>query len=798
MKNQESKNSVQDEQFSENVENKDVGNDVPSETSFSDKENPVKPIVQQETLSENTKEFTEAVTKEESPEEKLEESSKPDIKEDVSVSPTKNTEEPSTKENSPDENMEDSAKPVIQEDMVEELSAKPSIDDKSPAKNAEDSAKPAIQENAEAELSEKPVIDDKSADKNIEDPAKPAVQEDALNEAPKKPKKRAKLVFKSGSSDNILPETKRSLVDPDNSDDKSEDKIKYDLLSREDLVKMLQELLEPGNLSEIKERVSLIKSAFYTKYREETGLLKAKFIEEGGLAEEFDPPEDPAETEFKSLLQKYRDLRFENEKLLGDEKDVNLRRKQEVIDDIKDLVNRDESINKTFQEFRDLQRQWHEIGVVPQKELKNLWQNYHHHVEKFYDYIKINKELRDLDLKKNHEIKIGFCEKAEALLLEPNVLEAFKILQTLHNQWREIGPVPLDKRSETWDRFSNATSKINKKHQQYYQDLKESQRKNYESKLLICEKAEEISVQEITEHEQWAKRTRELLELQKLWKTIGFAPKKENNLIYARFRTACDSFFNKKRKFYAQNMEVQQNSLQQKMELCQRAESLQESTDWKEATAEFIKLQQEWKKTGPVPRRQSDELWKKFRTACDRFFNRKSEFFSSIGSSYEKNLEEKLKLINEISVFKPTDNLKLNLKSLNDFQRRWSEIGFVPIEKKEEITQEYRIALNKQYDLLEMDDNRKNMLKFGNKVDTIKQKPHSETKLRFEREKLMNRLQQMKNDIGVWENNIGFFASSKNAEALVKDFEIKIESAKEKIKLFEDKIIFLDKQDPDQ
>ncbi len=579
---------------------------------------------------------------------------------------------------------------------------------------------------------------------------------------------------------------------------KQSDPIKYELLSREDLVKMLQELLDTGSINEIRDKVSMIKSAFYKKERERTDQLKNKFIEEGGLEEEFSAPEEDTESTFKVLLQKYREQRDEYNKMLGDEKEINFRRKQDVIEEIKDLVNRDESINKTFQEFRELQRQWHEIGVVPQKELKNLWETYHYHVEKFYDYIKINQELRDLDLRKNLESKIELCERAENLIIEPNIVEAFQKLQKFHELWRETGPVPREKRTEIWERFSEATRKINKSHQQYYHDLKDSQRKNLESKVKLCEKAEEIADRDISEHDQWGKSTKELLELQKIWKTIGFAPKKDNNKIYIRFRTACDSFFNKKRQFYSRNLELQQKNLEQKRDLCIQAEAIQESSDWKNSTAELIKLQREWKKSGPVPRKYSDGLWKRFRSACDHFFNRKSEFFSTIDSNYEKNLELKQQLIREIHEFKPVDNLKENLNRLNDFQRKWSEIGFVPLENKEEISNEFRTALNKQYDQLEMDDYRKNLLKFGNKVDTIKQKPHSDSKLRFEREKMLNKLLQLKSDIGIWENNIGFFASSPNAEAMVKDFEVKIEAAKDKIKLLEAKVIFLDEQEESQ
>ncbi len=570
------------------------------------------------------------------------------------------------------------------------------------------------------------------------------------------------------------------------------EEINYSLLSKPDLIEILKELLHEGKINRIGKDVAAIKSAFYKKRHAEIEEKKAKFLQEGGNEADFSPGVSEEEEELKSLLKKYSDLRTEYNKLREDEKNENLKKKHQIIEEIKELANRDEAINITFQEFRDLQRRWHETGVVPQGELKNLWETYHYYVEKFYDYIKINKELRDLDLRKNLEAKIKLCEKAEELILEPNIVNAFKTLQKYHDQWREIGPVPREKRTEIWERFKEATSKINKKHQQYYQELKETQKKNLESKKVLCEKAEALAELDINDHSTWVEKTREILEIQKVWKTIGFAPKKDNNKIYARFRAACDKFFNKKREYYAKGLEEQQENLQKKLDLCIQAEALQDSTDWKKTTGELIDLQKKWKQIGPVPRKKSDQVWKRFRSACDRFFNRKTEYFANIEEKYEDNLKKKEDLIKEIKDFEPGESQKENLAKLNEFQKRWTDIGFVPYEKKDVIMQEFRDAINKQYDLLDMDDHRKNVLKFKNKLESIKNKPRPENKLRFEREKLMNKLQQLRNDIVLWENNIGFFTESKKADSMVKDFEKKIESARRKIKLLEDKIMMID------
>lgn len=577
----------------------------------------------------------------------------------------------------------------------------------------------------------------------------------------------------------------------------SRERINYSLLGREDLVKILDEYLSKGNISEIRQDVELIKTNFYKKLKAEHDQLHRTFIAEGGTHEDFKPSDDPLELEMRGLLKKYRDLRLQSNRNLDDEKQENLAEKYEIIEEIKDLVNRQESINKTFQDFRELQDRWRSIGAVPQANLNDLWETYHHHVEKFYDYIKINKELKDLDLKKNLEEKILLTEKSEKLLLEPNILNAFKVLQKYHEDWREIGPVPKEKRGEIWERFKEATSKVNRKHQQYYQTLKDQQRTNYEQKLLMCNKAEELAVMDLVTHQEWIRRTNEILELQKVWKSIGFAPRRENNEVYSRFRKACDAFFERKRNFYAHNMEEHNSNYQIKLELCLQAEALQDSSDWKKSTEDLIRLQRKWKQSGPVPRKYSDQVWKRFSAACDKFFNRKSTHFKNIDQVYDTNLKLKEALIEEVKHFKSSGVIQNDLSTLQDFQRRWTEIGFVPIDKKEEIQQKFRDAINQHFDKLDVDDVQKNVLKYESHLETLVQKPHSGQKLKFEREKFMNKLLQMKNEISVYENNIGFFANSSNADEMKRDFEQKILNTKQKIKLLEEKINLIDDLDLD-
>ena len=302
-------------------------------------------------------------------------------------------------------------------------------------------------------------------------------------------------------------------------------------------------------------------------------------MDDGGIEEDFVAEEDPYENDIRELVKKHRQTRFEQSKRMEAEKEINLQKKYKIIEDIKNLLNTEESINRTFQEFRDLQRQWYELGPVPQSRMKDLWDTYHFHVENFYDYIKINKELRDLDLKKNLEMKISLCEKAEELLVEPSVIRAFNTLQKYHEQWREVGPVPRDKKDDIWERFKAVTTAINQKHQEFFEKRKVEQKRNLDAKIALCEKVEEICSMQIETHREWDEKSKQLIELQKVWRTIGFAPKRDNNKIYDRFRNACDQFFNKKRDFYSQNKELQNKNMQMKIDLCMEAEALKESDE---------------------------------------------------------------------------------------------------------------------------------------------------------------------------------------------------------------------------
>lgn len=575
-------------------------------------------------------------------------------------------------------------------------------------------------------------------------------------------------------------------------DETSDTHSDYANFSKDQLIAELDTLVSGNEINKIRNTVELLKIWFYKKHKSEVSLAKKSFVEQGGNPDDFKPEEDNDEIRFKELYKKYKELKSTSDQQIEQAKQENLKVKYQIIEELKDLINRNEAFEITFQEFRELQKRWRETGLVPQNDLKNLWDTYHYHVEKFYDFIKLNKELRDLDLKKNLEIKFELCEKAEQLIIEPNVTKAFKNLQEYHNQWRETGPVPSDKKEELWDRFKEATAKINKKHQDYYESLKNEQNTNLQAKTALCEKVEEILSIDIQKPKKWEEKTKELVEIQKLWKTIGFAPKKDNNKIYQRFKEACDAFFARKRSYYEQVKGDQTNNLQIKLDLCVQAESLSESTEWKKTTEDYINLQKRWKEVGPVPRKHSDELWKRFRAACDVFFNRKNSHFASLDSQQEENLKLKLELIEEVEKFIPESDQRLTINKLADFQKRWAEIGHVPIKKKDEVQIRFRAAIKKQFDTLKLDDNHRNLVSFKSKMEEMSDTNRNKNKINLERTKIYNKIREMENEIALYENNIGFFSKSNNADALIRDVRNKIERAKEQIEILKEKLKIVD------
>lgn len=566
----------------------------------------------------------------------------------------------------------------------------------------------------------------------------------------------------------------------------------YNGKSKAELLAILADILANKPVQTIRRDVEAIKIAFYKTYRAEVERARRAFVEAGGKLEEFVPTPDDAEQRLKELFAEYRTKRNEFIAKLEEEKENNYKIKLQIIEELKELIDSNETLNQTFNTFRDLQQRWKETGPVPQAYVKDLWETYNLHVENFYNFIKINKELRDLDLKKNYETKLQLCEEAEELVLDPSPVNAFHKLQKLHEQWRETGPVANEYKEQLWERFREASTKINKRHQEYFNSIKEEQKHNLELKTELCVKTEELSVAPLSTRKEWNKVSEQLIDIQKVWKTIGFAPKKDNTKIYERFRNACDKFFENKRNFYLQIKAEMENNLHLKNDICAAAEALQESEEWKKATDELIALQKRWKEIGPVSRRYSDAIWKRFRSACDKFFERKAAFFASLDQQYEDNLAKKKQLLEELKTF-VVENKERGFEALKELQHRWAEIGFVPIKQKEAIQKEYRKAVDAIFAKLRSNEKENRLERFKGKISSIAE-GGDRRRLRFERDRLYNKMKQIESDIALLENNIGFFSKSKNAEAMIREVNNKIAKAKEEMATLIEKIEMIDKQ----
>lgn len=560
--------------------------------------------------------------------------------------------------------------------------------------------------------------------------------------------------------------------------------------SKTELVELFAQLLETKPVQSLRGDAEAIKIAFYKLRRSEVDAQRKEFLDAGGKEEEFSPSIDGAEVTLKELFARYRKMRDEFVAGLEQAKEENLKVKLAIIDELKELVNSDETLNHTFTKFRELQQRWKETGPVPQANVKDTWETYNLHVENFYNFIKINKELRDLDLKKNYEAKIALCEQAEALVMEQSVVSAFRKLQKLHDEWRETGPVANEFKEPLWERFKQASSRVNKAHQEYFESLKGEQQKNLEMKTELCVKAEELSEQMLTSRKEWNKANDRLLEIQKVWKTIGFAPKKDNTRIYERFRNACDRFFAMKRDYYAQIKAEMDHNLQLKNEICEAAESIKDSEDWKKTADELIALQKRWKEIGTVSRRHSDAVWKRFRAACDYFFERKAAHFSSIDNEQERNLQAKRELLEQM---KACDVKEGGYEAIKSFQRKWNEIGYVPIKQKDALQKQYKEVVDAMFATLRGSEHDRSMDRFRSKLSSMK--ASGDKRLRSERERLYNKVKQLEADIALLENNIGFFAHSKNAESMINDVRVKIEKAKAEMAETIEKVKMIDREE---
>lgn len=617
---------------------------------------------------------------------------------------------------------------------------------------------PEVQENAAAEQP----VPENSAEKNVENSAEGNIETPAEGKVENSAEENAE---KSADVETAEAEVTPEAETPD-----------YQNMSLAELVSTLQKTVTSDMKMALSKNVETIKTAFYKKLSKEKADAMQKLAEMADTA--LDAVESPfaaIEEGFKSVYNDYKKERAEFNEKQEKEREHNLELKQKVIDDLKELLDKQEDVNATFPAFREIQNRWREIGPVPATAFRNLNETYQLYVERFYDMVQINRELRDLDFKKNLEVKEKFCEAAEKLAENENVVEAFKELQKLHEQWKEYGPVAKEYRDDIWNRFKAATSVINKKYQGFYEDIKKQQEENLAAKTALCEKVEEIAKREVNGSNEWTAFSKEIEEIQQEWRKIGFASKKENQKIYDRFRAACDAFYARKREFYSEIKDSLNANLEKKISLCEAAEALKTSTEWKKASDQFIALQKQWKEIGAVPRKKSEQIWKRFRGACDEFFAERDKNVKP-ENDFRGNLKAKQAIIREIEEYQSVD-AATDAKAQADFHQKWQAIGFVPFKDKDRINDAYRAAMK---------------AKFGSEPTAERRGGRSGKPQRSEKEILIDKFTKLQQDIATYENNIGFFSTGKNSGALVDQMRKRIDDAKVELAKLAERIRTLD------
>lgn len=592
------------------------------------------------------------------------------------------------------------------------------------------------------------------------------------------------------SAETIAPETPEMAIAEVTETAVVAKKVDFSVYSRNELVDKLK-LLMVGEIEQIKEDVESIKQLFYKKQKSELEEQKKLFLENGGEEADFIAVIDDLEATLKSLLNDYKTRKSALIAKLEQEKEQNLLQKQHILEQMKNLVESNDDVSSHINEFKNLQLKWKAIGNVPATVATTLWKQYNIYQEKFWDLIKINNEFREYDFKKNLEAKTLICEAAERLADVEDVVSAFQQLQKFHAEWHELGPVAREHRDAIWNRFKEASSVINKKHQGHFDSIRKIEEENQAAKTALCEKIEAFDFKSLSTYKAWDDATQTILAWQEEWRTLGFAPRKTNQQLFERYRSVCDAFFAAKNEFYKASKSVLNQNLDKKKALCEQAEALKDSTEWKETTDKLIQLQKEWKTVGPIAKKISDDLWKRFITACDYFFEQKNKNFSSTKSVEGDNLLKKKELVEKIKSLKNEGNAAETLTTLRTYMAEWNTIGHVPFKEKDKVYKEYRDAVDKQFELLNVDASQRRLDNFKSNLKDMSSK--GENKLYKEREKLVHAYEHLKSEIATYENNIGFFSSaSKKGGGLIKEMERKIEALKDESKLIEEKIKLID------
>jgi hypothetical protein len=589
-------------------------------------------------------------------------------------------------------------------------------------------------------------------------------------------------------------------IEFENNDEKSEnEEVEIDehtsLLSVEEIVQKLRDLLDSPTPN--RKEFSEYKNQFYRLLRDETEKQKQDFLAAGGENIDFVAQESELYTEGKDLLGKIGEKRAKISAVEEVEKEKNVATKLAIIDRIKELTENQgqEDFNKSYQEFKTLQQQWNDIKLVPQAKVNELWKSYQRYVEKFYDLVRINNEFREYDFKKNLELKTDLCEAAEKLIDETDIVSAFYQLQNLHQEWREIGPVSRTEREEVWTRFKDASTEINKKYQAHFEGLKGKEDENLTLKTALCEKLEAIDYSQLKTLKAWNSKIKEVQEIQSQWRQIGYAPRKWNNKIYERYRAAGDLFFKGKSEFFKSLRGDMEDNLKKKTALCERAEALKDSQDWRKTSQEMVEIQKEWKKIGTVPNKYVDSIWKRFIVACDYFFEQKKVHTSSQNEDETKNLEAKKAVVEKINSLDTSSDADTALTTLRELMDEWHTIGYVPFKMKDRIYKEFRDATEVQFDKLKIDKADRKLESFKTSISDMSKSGNAKGQIMREREKLMRQFERMKSELQTYENNIGFLSiSSKKGNSLLDDMNHKVKVIKSELDLIVKKIDAIDKE----
>ena len=561
-------------------------------------------------------------------------------------------------------------------------------------------------------------------------------------------------------------------------------------MTKEEIIDTLEAISQKEGAEINREEVARLKQAFYTLRKNELLVEKQAFLEKGNEESAFAPMPDALEDKMHGILNTIKEKKAEYTAAQEAERKANLEKKQAIIDELTKMADDTDHVNRHFARFRELSAEFKALGEVPATDMTDIWRSYQAAVERFYDQLKVNKDLRDYDFKKNLEQKQLLIAEAEKLGEDADVITAFRRLQELHDKWREIGPVAKDLRDEIWNKFKDASAIINKKYQTFFEARKARERENEEKKTALCERIEALDFGSLKSHSAWEQMTKEILAAQDDWKKLGFASKKVNNLLFARFRKTCDEFFAKKAEYFKTIRDNHSANLEKKIALCERAEALKDSTDWRKTGDKFVALQKEWKTIGPIDKKYSDAVWKRFLEACDYFFEQRKKATSGTRKSEHANLKAKMEVIEALKAIGDSEKREDAIKKVRELMSQWQQIGHVPFKEKDKIYETYKAVVDELYDRLDIKENRAQLANFASSIEEI---GNDENRLYRERERLTRIYEQKRNELKTYENNLGFFnVKSKSGNSLLHDTERKMQRIKDELVSLQEKIKIID------